>query len=265
MTNQFTITNHSIVLFLDYFHVYMNALILECHVHCTPRPMVKWFKDDEEIWADHRYQLTYEGTEVFQLIITHPEASDSGVYTCLAHNGIAAKKISHTVKYTPIPKRINKYEMEALEDGVRKAPSRPLKREPYVEQSFVIRDSKNKLQFDAQFSNRTAIVGGSVKFICSVSGPQPTFKWSKDDKPMVWSNKIKNLTRECIGEVEITELALADAGTYTCIVKNPYGSIQTSSILKVVQTIDSDYTPPTFTRSIKGESIAELHSTSFPL
>jgi hypothetical protein len=126
------------------------------------------------------------------------------------------------------------------------------KEEPYVEESFVIRDSKNKLKMTAELTSRTIFIGDTVKLYCSVEGPSPVFKWVKNEKPVEWSERIKNLTSFGIGQIEIENANKNDAGEYTCNIKNPYGTLTSSAYLKIVEQPKTDNIQPIFTRAIKG-------------
>lgn len=113
---------------------------------------------------------------------------------------------------------------------------------------YIIRDSKKMLQFESQLKDQTAVVGSTVKLLCSVTGPGPAFKWTKNDKPLVWSPKIKNLTKEGFGGVSIIGATLDDAGVYKCTIKNGHTSLETTSNVQIFANPVSGTQAPTITR-----------------
>lgn len=138
------------------------------------------------------------------------------------------------------------------------APRREKKKEPsvveeYVEESIAIRLSKMKLKWCCELTSRAAPEDGSVKFQCVCEGPNSTFKWFKDGKPVEWGERFRNLSQMGIGEVVINKLSKKDAGIYTCIAKNTSGEISTSARLIVLPKKQSETSPPTFPRGIKGK------------
>lgn len=151
---------------------------------------------------------------------------------------------------------------EAGEEEAKPAPPPPPKKEKkkeeaaveeYVEESIAIRLSKMKLKWCCELTSRAAPEGGSVKFQCVCEGPNSTFKWFKDNKPVEWGERFRNLSQMGIGEIVINKLNKKDAGEYTCIAKNSAGEISTSARLIVLPKSQSETSPPTFPRGIKGK------------
>lgn len=139
----------------------------------------------------------------------------------------------------PPPKREKKKEEAVVEE--------------YVEESIAIRLSKLKLKWCCELTSRAAPEGGSVKFQCVCEGPNSTFKWFKDGKPIEWGERYRNFSQMGIGEIVINKLNKKDAGEYTCIAKNPSGEISTSARLIVYPKSQSETSPPAFPRGIKGK------------
>jgi Immunoglobulin I-set domain len=271
----------TISLIRDYFHHKLNYLIVEVHCEGSHQPTIEWFKDDIRVLGDDRVLIKYDFNQIYQLCIHDPTPEDSGVYKCVAWNLYGRHTMTHTVNFTakvhPIhfpnmhhahKKILTDEEKEALALAeVEKIEARKTavsggggagkkgkgKDEPYVEESFVIRDSKNKLKMTAELTSRTVFKGDKFKLYCSVEGPSPVFKWVKNEKPVEWSERIKNMTSFGIGMVEIDDANKNDAGEYVCNIKNPYGTVTSSCFVKVIEKPPGDTIQPIFTRAIKGK------------
>lgn len=257
-------------------------MIIEVHIEGPHVPEVEWYKDDIRVLGDDRVLIKYDYHKIYQLCIHDPTPEDSGIYKCIAWNLYGKHTMTHTVNFTakvhPIhfpnmhhahKKILTDEEKEALAiaeaekiadrkdktavvGGGGKGKGKA-KDEPYVEESFVIRDSKNKLKMTAELTSRTVFKGDKFKLYCSVEGPSPVFKWVKNEKPVEWSERIKNLTSFGIGMVEIEDANKNDAGEYVCNIKNPYGTMTSSCFVKVIEKVPTDITQPIFTRAIKGK------------
>lgn len=83
------------------------------------------------------------------------------------------------------------------------------------------------LQFDAE-------IGAVKRLRCGVSGqPPPTITWFKDDKPLQFSERVKNLNNN--KTIKIKTIILRDQGNYTCIAENTLGKLNLTLELKVRQ------------------------------
>ncbi|XP_021700009.1 muscle M-line assembly protein unc-89 isoform X3 [Aedes aegypti] len=267
----------TIVKIRDYYHHALNDLIIECQIMSKPSwsvPEVTWLKGEDPVTLDNRVRATYEGNEIFQLNIYNPTPDDSGIYTCVAKNSAGEQEITHEVDFTAkvhyihLPgmhhadkkilteeELLEKREQDKKQAQVRAAlrsSSRPEPpSEPYKEESFVIRDSKNKLTWAGQLHNITAQKDQIVKMICSVNGDQAIIKWQKNGKAIEYDDRVKLLNSGVIGQIMINGVRPRDAGEYVCTAKNNYNEIKTSCVLKVIQLATLDTSPPTFTKAIK--------------
>lgn len=83
------------------------------------------------------------------------------------------------------------------------------------------------LQYDAE-------IGAVKRLRCGVSGqPPPTIIWFKDDKPLQFSERVKNLNNN--KTIKIRTIILRDQGNYTCIAENTLGKLNLTLELKVRQ------------------------------
>ncbi|XP_058839234.1 palladin-like isoform X1 [Topomyia yanbarensis] len=259
----------------DYYHHPLNDLIIECQItfkHSRWMPDILWLKEKEQIVLDERIRATYEGNEIFQLNIYNPTIADSGVYTCIAKNSAGVVSIAHEVEFTDkvhfihLPgmhhaaRKISTEEKLSEKQKIKLADDRTtigkvirsqVPMEPYKEESYVIRNSKNKLSWAGQLNNITAQIGQKVKMICSVNGVEAILKWQKNGKMIDFCERIKLLNSGVIAQIVIKDVLPSDAGEYTCTAKNNYNEIKSTCLLKVIQLATGEMTPPTFTKAIK--------------
>jgi Immunoglobulin I-set domain len=123
---------------------------------------------------------------------------------------------------------------------------------PAYDSIIVHRASKNNLRFDSELKDQTVVEGNTVKLLCCVSGPNPNFKWQKNGKQVVWSDRVKNLTKDTFGGIKISKLTEADSGVYSCIIKNSYNELESVCNLVVYPAPPQGDQIPTFSR-ITGE------------
>ncbi|XP_035774828.1 muscle M-line assembly protein unc-89-like [Anopheles albimanus] len=267
----------------DYYHHALNDLVIECQIMFQPNwsiPTVTWLKNDEPILLDKRIGATYEGEEIFQLNIYDPTPEDSGAYTCIAENEAGRSQITHIVDFTDkvpymrLPGIMNadrkhlteeeaeerrqdelRFKKEAQDRlagvGGGRAARQTEEAQPYESESFVIRDSKNKLTWAGQLHNITTQKGALVKMTCSANGPNPMFKWQRNGRAIDFGDHVKLMNSGAIGQIVINGVTRKDAGEYTCTAKNGHNEIKTTCVLKLITLPSDDETPATFTRAVK--------------
>lgn len=273
-------------LFLDVFHAPENDLIIDCKVRANPRPVITWLKDELPIEFDERMQQIEHLDGVCELIINKPTTKDSGKYSCTAQNNIGKQTTSHQVEYTPHPSlpgsRRDSGMASAAEsdtesksgdtksevDGAAPAKSRPAKKLPPSEKKVeeytsrrqaaptieeLLKASRAKLSFVTHLTNRVFPVGSKIKLSCVVQGPDPNVRWLRGDQPVVYSPRVRNLSKDGFCVLEIATCTLEDCGLYTCVVRNQESDVSCSCNVQVYETKGSADFAPTFTRSLKGE------------
>ena len=62
-----------------------DTVRLECRVIGSPEPDVKWYKEDEPLLGDGRYQFE-QSADLHILTISNASVADSGMYKCVARN-----------------------------------------------------------------------------------------------------------------------------------------------------------------------------------
>lgn len=276
------------MLFLDIYHGPEKDLVIDCKVRGNPRPLITWTKDELPIEFDERMQQIEHLDGVCELIIHQPTAKDSGKYTCTATNSIGSQKSSHQVEYVPhpsLPGSRRDSGMASVRDssvatsdnesddkkddkdapakgrakGGQKLPPSSKTQEyqsrrqvaPSIEE--LLKASRNKLSFVTHLTNRVFPEGAKAKLACVVQGPDPNVRWLRDDQPIVYSPRVRNLSKEGLCVLEISTCNLDDSGVYTLVVRNQESDIQCSCNVQVYETKSSADLAPTFTRSLKGE------------
>lgn len=93
-----------------------------------------------------------------------------------------------------------------------------------------------------------------TRLTCTVLGnPEPRVYWRKDGQELSpTSNKYQTRFDNGMAYFELNEARVEDSGVYTCVAENIHGSASTESTLKVYRDFVQPFSPPTFTKSIKG-------------
>lgn len=288
------------VLFLDVYHGPENDLVLDCKVRGNPRPLITWLKDDTPIEFDERTQQIEHLDGMCELIINKPTVKDSGNYSCTATNNIGTQKVSHTVEFHPPASLPGSRRDSGLASGAEsdsdtksekgsvkgdkddkgaagkgKAPRNKLppstpvdtgsRRAPPPTMEELLKASRNKLCFVTHLTNRVFPEGSKIKLSCVVQGPDPNIRWLRNEQPVVYSPRVRNLSKDGFCVLEIQTSTVDDSGYYTCIARNTESDITCGCNVQVYETKSTADLPPTFTRSLKGrhsnrKSISYLQS-----
>ncbi|KAL1238904.1 Neogenin [Trichinella spiralis] len=195
-----------------------SNVVLPCRIQGPIRPtVVTWLKDDLVLKTVELPRLTV-GTESGSLEIRTVQYSDQGVYKCQVKlaNGANAT-VSQPGRLTILPK-----------------------------------DEEHELRFEAKPISRTVAVGSSTDLICVVNGhPKPKVIWLKDQKELSLNSR-----RRIIGESSllISDVSVADSGTYTCRASNSLETVESSAALEVNEAPKAVITP----RSTTGKSGSDV-------
>lgn len=258
-------------------------------MRANPRPVITWLKDELPIEIDERTQQVEHLDGVCELIIHKPAVKDSGTYSCTAVNSIGSQTGTHRVEFVPHPSLPGSRRDSGLsvagsvaeseggksdtgsKDGGEGKPAkaeRPKKLPPSEQVSSgggsrrappptmeeLLKASRSKLSFVTNLQNRVFPEGSRVKLSCVVQGPDPNVRWLLNEQPIVYSPRVRNLSRDGLVALEIQNCTQADSGEYRCIVRNTECGIESTCQLQIYSTKGTADLAPTFTRSLKGQS-----------
>jgi hypothetical protein len=129
----------------------------------------------------------------------------------------------------------------------------PPSAEKLAEESLLLKQVRNHIEFESDLKNQVAKVGAKVKLLCTVVGPKPVLTWFKDDEPFEFEPpKIKNTSSGTFGSITFLAVAEKDAGTYKCVAANEFCEVESECTLSVLPVQDPNWIKPTFTRNLKG-------------
>lgn len=132
----------------------------------------------------------------------------------------------------------------------------PPSAEKLAEESFLLKQVRNHIEFESDLKNSVAKVGTKVKLLCTVVGPKPVLTWFKDDEPLEFEPpKIKNTSSGTFGSITFLAVAEKDAGVYKCVAANAVCEVKSECTLTVLPAQDPNWIKPTFTRNLKGKDI----------
>lgn len=259
-----------------------DELTIEVHVHGVPRPVVSWWKGAFEIKPNVKFTKLEEAHGVFKLLIYKPNNKDSGIYTCKAINSSGEAVITHTVEVAKnlhfhvhgifhARDRLKQDKEEtakrAMEEALKskgesdkrraKAGSEPRSggRASRASPETMVSD-RQKLKFATQLRDRMALEGTTVKLVVTIIGPDPACRWMKDDKWVVYGEKVKNRTEADKAIIELIDVTAENSGVYKCVAKNEFSEIETSCYFKVyaAQT-EGDEHEPIFALPLRGINV----------
>lgn len=232
-----------------------------------------------------------ENDTLYQLVIAHPTEEDSAVYTVRAKNEAGEDSSVHRIEFlgreshktlgdtkislpshrkrlkNPEEERLNLEFKQLLQkrDQIKSAlaakqeaelaeqksdPSHKiLTHAQRVEKEKL--EIKNRITFEASLKDSIVTEGSTVKFVCSVTGPDPTFKWFKNDEPLELTKNMKNNSKLNVGALIISNVTSRDSGLFKCEVSNKHFAVESDAMLTVLEKEAIDGEIPTFTRAIR--------------
>lgn len=118
------------------------------------------------------------------------------------------------------------------------------------------------LDFVTRLTSRVISEHSTVRLSCVVQGPDPNIRWLKNEVPIQYSSRIKNLSgaERCV--LEITDCEPDDSGIYQVLVRNQDSSITSSCVVQVYTTNECMDASPTFTRNLKRKRFISFSKAS---
>ncbi|XP_011315208.1 uncharacterized protein [Fopius arisanus] len=188
----------------------------ECKVVGFPTPVLKWFKDGEELKPGDVYQLT--GT------------NSLGSYCCIAKNCMGEAKSTAELTIEDIENQLNEEERLQLAKEFTQVPKfkKGLKScEAKIDEAFTF-----AVQIDVTLS------------------ADPSVSWYRNDELISGDVKYK-LVKETLGNfhLEIKNLELVDESQWKCLAENDFGHSVTSCFLKLI--IPKHFRKPKYLENLK--------------
>lgn len=129
----------------------------------------------------------------------------------------------------------------------------PPSAEKLAEESLLLKQVRNHIEFESELKNAVAKVGSKVKLLCTVVGFKPTLTWFKDDEPLEFDPpRVKNTSSGTFGSITLLAVSEGNAGLYKCVASNEYCQVSSECSLTVLPLQDPNWIKPTFTRNLKG-------------
>lgn len=266
----------------DYYVYQFDELVLETRIDSAEDPEVEFFKDGAKINLENgKYSVQIE-EDRYRLVISHPTEDDNGIYLVTAKNNAGTDKGNHRIefrgrdhhktldeikrpthrkrirdpaddKHDPnfamLLQKRNEFRKNSETARLEAEEMRKLTRAERIAKAK--EEARHRLTFEATLKDVVMPESSVIKFICSVTGPDPNFKWFRNDEPLTFTKTCKNNSKLNYGCIQISELSLRDAGTYSCEVSNKHCTITSEALLTVLPRAAIGAEPPTFIRSIK--------------
>ncbi|KAI5632857.1 immunoglobulin i-set domain-containing protein [Phthorimaea operculella] len=179
-------------------------------VEGVPAPEVTFYKDGVEIKSNERIKIVKKSDEVYEIIIKDAKLTDTGSYSVVAKNEVNQCSDFWQWHVTSPPKITKKL-------GADK-----------------VCEEKETVTFKVEIE----------------AEPAPTVKWFKNKTELVESSTVQISSTGAAHSLVISSAARADAGEYSCEIRNAHGTVEDSCKLNV-------RSGPVFTEKLKNITAAE--------
>ncbi|KAK2559520.1 Fibroblast growth factor receptor 1 [Acropora cervicornis] len=189
---------------------------LRCSVKGDPPPRLTWVKDQKPLQFSSRIRLISRDNGIVK--IKNTQLVDAGNYTCIAANSLGT--VNATLELLVRQGSSNPFvptnqAPTARFSGKHAPPS-------FTDQSFLER------RYRAWPASHT------IRLKCEATGAPPLqFRWLKDGQRLL-SRRMDPYLNSSLWFLRLRDVVPDDSGKYTCIVTNPYGSINHTYTLNVV-------------------------------
>uniref|UniRef100_A0A669B5X8 Myosin light chain kinase, smooth muscle n=1 Tax=Oreochromis niloticus TaxID=8128 RepID=A0A669B5X8_ORENI len=198
---------------------------LEGKVRGHPEPQVTWYREGRAVIGGEHYIVERSGRGNFSLLVRGVTEEDLGSYTCQATNQAGSRQV--TVEILLEENSGKKYVVRSsMKAGCRSAA-------PAVENRPSIW-SESPPKFINKLSRVFAELGQSAKFTTKTTGrPQPRVTWYKGEAELQSGGRVSMYERSGLHFLEIKDVIVQDAGSYTCSISNGSGMATASAELTV--------------------------------
>ncbi|KAJ7336589.1 Fibroblast growth factor receptor 4 [Desmophyllum pertusum] len=192
---------------------------LRCGVTGLPPPTITWIKDDKPLQLSERVRNLNNNKTIK---IKQVRLGDQGNYTCIAENPLG--KLSLTLELNVRQGISESLSTSQLTSTIQVPTTQvPAKGGPTFSDPSML-----KRAFRAWPAEH------SIRLKCLATGAPPLkYTWLKDGKKMP-RRRMDPYLNSSIWYLKLKNLVPYDSGKYTCIVSNPYGSINHTCTLQVI-------------------------------
>ncbi|XP_040912585.1 myosin light chain kinase, smooth muscle isoform X2 [Toxotes jaculatrix] len=198
---------------------------LEGKVRGHPEPQVTWYREGRAVTGGERRVVERGGRGTFSLVVGGIREDDLGRYTCQATNQAGSRQV--TVEILLEGNSGKKYGLpSSVNMGCR--PTVPA----VGSRASIWGESPPK--FITKPSRAFAKLGQSGRLSAKTTGrPQPRVTWYKGGAELQSCGRVSMYERSGLHFLEIKEVCVDDAGSYTCLVTNSTGTVTATAELHV--------------------------------
>jgi len=211
-----------------------DTVKLDCPIRANPSPILEWSKDGDSIkpgWE--RYKPTNHGLRIKGVLL-----DDTGFFTCKGVNGFGSEQVTfHVQIIDPKAKATEAPPPLSIFSG-----SEPMAAPGWEEAAAEVNATRSVQRGPAAGAAPLLIetsqtpgriwqlpLDSTLRLKCLAQGqPEPHLIWIKDGR------EIGDDRRKGRWELQVPRVGLEDSGTYTCLAVNPFGSMNASFIIQVV-------------------------------
>ncbi|XP_046902304.1 myosin light chain kinase, smooth muscle isoform X1 [Hypomesus transpacificus] len=198
---------------------------LDGKVRGYPEPQITWYRNGKTVTSGERLIMEQSVRGTFSLVVQGVQEEDGGRYTCEATNDAGSRQV--TVEITVEGNAGKKYGLPSSTRGSGRFGVSAVENRPSIW-------GESPPKFITKPSRTFARVGQSGKFSAKITGrPQPQVTWLKGDVEIQSSGRYSMVERSGVHFLEIRDVCVEDAGTYTCSVTNSAGTASATAELNV--------------------------------
>ncbi|CAK6974033.1 myosin light chain kinase%2C smooth muscle [Scomber scombrus] len=195
---------------------------LEGKVRGHPEPQITWYRDGRAVIGGERCVMERGGRGTFSMLVGGVREEDLGCYTCQATNQAGSRQV--TVEILLEETSGKKYGFpSSMKTGYRSA----VENRPSIW-------GESPPRFVSKPGRVFTKLGQTGKFSAKTTGrPQPQVTWFKEEAELQTGGRVTMYERSGLHFLEIKEVCLEDAGSYTCSVSNSAGTAAATAELSV--------------------------------
>ncbi|XP_022129575.2 uncharacterized protein LOC111003404 isoform X2 [Pieris rapae] len=207
----------------DVYHRAENELILECRIRGQPLPTISWFKDNNPIATDDRYEASYLADGLCRLTINSPNQKDSGTYTCKAESAVWSDQITHVVNFD---------DASRLDSHISS-----------VEKLRLTHDARRP-HFTNVLSDYKVIKGGTIGLQVEIGGAPTRVEWLREGSSVTeLDQNAQTFVDHGIYTLALNDVSERHSGLYTCRAWSMHGNVDMNAEISVVQPNEVDGKP----------------------